>query len=106
MFRDGCPNLLWELMPTRREQLSAAQLMRKNPTEAIVDKDNHDVRFFSELQRLLLTDIELMLAYVVVCRWSSHNTPFHLLSICLVFIYPPVAHVAPRLLFATGTYRH
>jgi len=30
--------------------------------------------FFSELQRLLLTDFELMLAYVVVCRWSSHNT--------------------------------
>jgi hypothetical protein len=34
----------------------------------------HDMRFFSELQRLLLTDFELMLAYVVVCRWSSHNT--------------------------------
>ena len=28
-------------MRTRREQLSATQLMRKNPTEAIVDKDNH-----------------------------------------------------------------
>src|SRR5262250_2403283 len=28
-------------MRTRREQLTAAQLMRKNPTEAIVDKDNH-----------------------------------------------------------------
>ena len=28
-------------MRTRREQLSASQLMRKNPTEAIVDKDNH-----------------------------------------------------------------
>jgi len=41
LFQDGCPNLLWELMRTRREQLSAAQLMRKNPTEAIVDKDNH-----------------------------------------------------------------
>jgi hypothetical protein len=41
LSRDGCPNLLWELMRTRREQLSATQLMRKNPTEAIVDKDNH-----------------------------------------------------------------
>jgi hypothetical protein len=41
LFREGCPNLLWELMRTRREQLSAAQLMRKNPTEAIVDKDDH-----------------------------------------------------------------
>jgi len=38
---DGCPNLLWELTRTRREQLSASQLMWKNPTEAIVDKDNH-----------------------------------------------------------------
>ncbi len=28
-------------MRTRREQLSASQLMRKNPTEAIVDKGNH-----------------------------------------------------------------
>ncbi len=28
-------------MRTRREQLSAQQLMRKNPSEAIVDKDNH-----------------------------------------------------------------
>ena len=28
-------------MRTRRERLSASQLMRKNPTEAIVDKDNH-----------------------------------------------------------------
>jgi hypothetical protein len=41
LLPDGCPNLLWELMRTRREQLSASQLMRKNPTEAIVDKDNH-----------------------------------------------------------------
>ena len=41
LFPDGCPNLLWELMRTRREQLSAAQLMRKNPSEALVDKDNH-----------------------------------------------------------------
>src|SRR2546423_3507948 len=41
LFPDGCPNLLWELMRTRREQLSASQLMRKNPSEAIVDKDNH-----------------------------------------------------------------
>src|SRR5262244_4131493 len=41
LFVDGCPNLLWELMRTRREQLTAAQLMRNNPTEAIVDKDNH-----------------------------------------------------------------
>jgi hypothetical protein len=41
LFPDGCPNLLWELMRTRREQLTASQLMRKNPSEAIVDKDNH-----------------------------------------------------------------
>jgi hypothetical protein len=41
LFENGCPNLLWELMRTRRQQLSASQLMRRNPTEAIVDKDNH-----------------------------------------------------------------
>lgn len=41
LFSRSCANLLWELMRTRREQLSASQLMRKNPTEAIVDKGNH-----------------------------------------------------------------
>ena len=41
LFPDGCPNLLWELMRTRRKQNSASQLLQKNPTEAIVDKDNH-----------------------------------------------------------------
>ncbi len=28
-------------MRTRREKLSASQLMRRNPSEAIVDRDNH-----------------------------------------------------------------
>jgi hypothetical protein len=37
----GCPNLLWELRRARREELSATQLVNKNPTEKIVDKDNH-----------------------------------------------------------------
>jgi hypothetical protein len=41
VFPDGCPNLIWELMRTRREKLSASQLMRRNPSEAIVDRDNH-----------------------------------------------------------------
>jgi hypothetical protein len=35
------PNLLWELMHMRRKELSARQLIEKNPTENIVDKDNH-----------------------------------------------------------------
>jgi hypothetical protein len=38
---NGCPNLLWELRRTRRAELTATQLMVKNPTEKIVDKDNH-----------------------------------------------------------------
>lgn len=37
----GCPNLLWELRRARREELSAGQLVHKNPSERIVDKDNH-----------------------------------------------------------------
>lgn len=41
LHNDGCPNLLWELRRTRREELSATQLVSKNPTEKIVDKDNH-----------------------------------------------------------------
>jgi hypothetical protein len=36
-----CPNLVWELMRTRRVKLTAQQLMSRNVSEAIVDKDNH-----------------------------------------------------------------
>lgn len=36
-----CPNLLWELMRTRRVKLTAQQLLTKNVSEAIIDKDNH-----------------------------------------------------------------
>ena len=36
-----CPNLLWELMRTRRVKLNAQQLLTRNAAEAIVDKDNH-----------------------------------------------------------------
>lgn len=36
-----CPNLLWELMRTRRQKLTAQQLLSRNTSEAIVDKDNH-----------------------------------------------------------------
>ncbi len=41
IHNDGCPNLLWELRRARREELSATQLVFRNPTERIVDKDNH-----------------------------------------------------------------
>jgi len=36
-----CPNLLWELMRTRREMLTAQQLLTRNASEAIVQKDDH-----------------------------------------------------------------
>ena len=36
-----CPNLLWELMRTRRETLTAQQLLIRNASEAIVQKDDH-----------------------------------------------------------------
>ena len=36
-----CPNLLWEMMRTRRVKLTAQQLLSRNSSEAIVDKDNH-----------------------------------------------------------------
>jgi hypothetical protein len=35
------PNLIWELMRTRRVKLSAQQLLSRNIAEAIIDKDNH-----------------------------------------------------------------
>lgn len=37
----SCPNLLWELMRARRTKLTAQQLLSRNTSEAIVDKDNH-----------------------------------------------------------------
>jgi hypothetical protein len=36
-----CPNLLWELMRSRRVKLTAQQLLSRNVSEALVDKDNH-----------------------------------------------------------------
>lgn len=36
-----CPNLLWEMMRARREKLTAQQLLSRNVSEAIVQKDNH-----------------------------------------------------------------
>jgi hypothetical protein len=36
-----CPNLLWELSRTRRELLTAQQLLNRNTSEAIVQKDDH-----------------------------------------------------------------
>lgn len=40
-FDWGCPNLLWEMMRTRRAELGAAQLKDKNPTERLIQKHNH-----------------------------------------------------------------
>jgi hypothetical protein len=36
-----CPNLLWEMMRMRRVKLTAQQLLSRNTSEAIVQKDNH-----------------------------------------------------------------
>ncbi|HEV2987385.1 MAG TPA: hypothetical protein VG759_03010 [Candidatus Angelobacter sp.] len=41
LHNNGCPNLLWELRQARREELTATQLLHRNPTERIVDKNNH-----------------------------------------------------------------
>jgi hypothetical protein len=41
VHNEGCPNLLWELRRTRRQELTPIQLATKNPTEKIVDKQNH-----------------------------------------------------------------
>lgn len=35
------PNLIWEMMRTRRVKLTSQQLLSRNTSEAIVDKDNH-----------------------------------------------------------------
>jgi hypothetical protein len=38
---NGCPNFLWEMANIRRVRYTATQLMLKNPSESIVDKNNH-----------------------------------------------------------------
>lgn len=37
------PNLLWEMMRMRKRKLTATQLMARNPTEEIVQKENHSL---------------------------------------------------------------
>jgi hypothetical protein len=39
-----CPNLLWELMRARRVKLTAQQLLSRNTSEALVDKDKPHAR--------------------------------------------------------------
>ncbi|HEY6351994.1 MAG TPA: hypothetical protein VI636_21575 [Candidatus Angelobacter sp.] len=41
VHNQGCPNLVWELRQARRVQLSAGQLVDHNPSEKIVDRNNH-----------------------------------------------------------------
>lgn len=41
VHNEGCPNLLWELRRARRAESTPSQLASRNPTEKIVDKDNH-----------------------------------------------------------------
>lgn len=36
-----CPNLLWELKRAKRVEMTARQLMTKNQSDALVDKNNH-----------------------------------------------------------------
>lgn len=36
-----CPNLLWELKRAKRVEMTARQLMTRNPSDALVDKTNH-----------------------------------------------------------------
>lgn len=37
----GCPNFVWELSRLRRQEMTAVQLLTSNPTERLVQKDNH-----------------------------------------------------------------
>lgn len=41
LHESDCPNLLWELMRARRVKLGDQQLLNRNASEKIVDKDNH-----------------------------------------------------------------
>lgn len=47
-----CPCLLWELMQSRRVKLTETQLLSKNASEALVDKNNHA---FDALKYLIMS---------------------------------------------------
>jgi hypothetical protein len=36
-----CPNFLWEMKQAKRAELTARQLLTRNPTEKIIDRNNH-----------------------------------------------------------------
>lgn len=48
-----CPNLLWEMRRARTHKLTDRQLLTRNPTEKVVDKDNHARDAFKYLLMLL-----------------------------------------------------
>ena len=73
----GCPNLTWELSRARREQLAAQQLLTRNVSERVVDKDNHNhLRDCLQYLVLLLpapaqTPLEVRLAAMV--KWHPES---------------------------------
>jgi hypothetical protein len=55
LHAEGCFDFLWELANIRRVKMTATQLMTKNPSEAVVDKDNHLADCFAA-GTLIITD--------------------------------------------------
>ena len=77
----GCPNLIWELSRARREQLSAQQLLTRNVSERVVDKDNH------------LRDC---LKYLVVSLPAPAQTPLEVRLAAMVKWHPESLTGEPR----------
>ena len=71
----GCPNLIWELSRAPREQLSAQQLLTRNVSERVVDKDNHnhlrDCLKYLVLSLPAQTPLEVRLAAMV--KWHPES---------------------------------
>lgn len=78
-----CPNLLWELRRARTHKLTDRQLLTRNPTERVVDKDNHARDAFKYLLMLLPrpSNKPLQMRYeeekkTIEKKLGQHLTPF------------------------------
>lgn len=70
-----CPNLLWEMRRARRVQLTTRQLLTKNPSEQLQDKQNHAMDCLKELSGALRNPTEIP-AMEAISEELSHLDPF------------------------------
>jgi len=54
-----CPNLLWEMRRAKRVQMTSRQLLTRNPSEALENKNNHALDVAKQISGALRTATEI-----------------------------------------------